>query len=34
VAGGREKIDKLKYLNSEEYMKFNLKEIKEWIRNR
>ena len=33
AAGGREKIDKLKYLNSEEYMKFNLEEIKEWIRN-
>jgi hypothetical protein len=34
AAGGREKINKLKNLNSEEYMKFNLKEIEEWVRNR
>jgi hypothetical protein len=31
--GGKEKIKKLKYLNSEDYMKFNFKEIEEWIKN-
>ena len=34
VVGGKEKIKRLKNLNTEEYMKFHLKEIKEWIENR
>jgi hypothetical protein len=33
TVGGKEKIRKLKNLNSEEYMKFSLKEIEEWIKN-
>ena len=31
--GGKEKIRRLKFLNSEDYMKFNFKEIEEWIKN-
>src|SRR6266480_3474412 len=33
VDGGKEKIRRLKFLNSEDYMKFNFGEIKEWIKN-
>ena len=33
VDGGREKIKRLKVLNSEEYTKFSFKEIEEWIKN-
>ena len=32
--GGKEKINRLKYLNSEDFMKFTMKEIKEWVKNR
>ena len=31
--GGKEIINELKYLNSEEYMKFSIREIEEWIKN-
>src|SRR5207248_645405 len=31
--GGKEKIRRLKNLNSEDYMKFSFKEIEEWIEN-
>src|SRR5436305_716518 len=31
VDGGKEKIRRLKFLNSEDYMKFNFGEIEEWI---
>jgi len=34
VEGGKEKIRKLKNLNSEDYMKFNFKEIGEWKKDR
>ena len=34
VEGGKEKIRKLKNLNSEDYMKFNFKEIEEWKKDR
>ncbi len=33
VDGGKEKIKRLKVLNSEEYTKFSFKEIEEWIKN-
>src|SRR5436190_15563537 len=33
VDGGKEKIRRLKFLNSEDYMKFNFGEIEEWIKN-
>jgi len=33
VDGGKEKIRRLKVLNSEDYMKFSFKEIEEWIKN-
>ena len=32
--GGKEKIRRLKRLNSEDYMKFSFKEIEEWVKNR
>jgi hypothetical protein len=34
ATGGREKINRLKYLNSEDYVKFSFKEIEEWVKNR
>jgi len=33
VDGGKEKIKRLKFLNSEDYTKFSFREIKEWIKN-
>ena len=33
INGGKEKIRRLKVLNSENYMKFSFKEIEEWIKN-
>ncbi len=33
VVGGKEKIKRLKVLNSEDYTKFSFKEIEEWVKN-
>ena len=33
VDGGKEKIKRLKFLNSEDYTKFSFKEIEEWAKN-
>ena len=33
VVGGKEKIKRLKVLNSEDYTKFSFREIEEWTKN-